>query len=150
MTEIRKATQEDMPAIAEFQIKMAMETEGLALLPETVEDGVKAVFDKPGRGQYWVATSDSKVIASLLVTYEWSDWRNAEVWWLQSVYVEPQFRRMGIFSKMYGYVKAEAERYGATGLRLYVEANNVAAQKTYEAAGMKSGHYLLYEWLKQG
>lgn len=150
MIQIRKATLKDIPVIAEFQIKMAFETERLTLKPETVSGGVTAVFDKPCMGQYYVAVSSNKVIASLLITYEWSDWRNTEVWWFQSVYVDPQFRRTGVFTEMYGYVKAEAEKHGAAGLRLYVDARNAAAQKTYESAGMTSGHYLLYEWLKEG
>jgi len=83
-----------------------------------------------------------------LITYEWSDWRNTDVWWLQSVYVIPEFRRKGVFRKMYSRVKAEAEKQNVAGLRLYVETNNAAAQKTYEAIGMKSEHYRLYEWLK--
>ena len=148
MSVIRKAVPEDSLAIAEFQIKMAWETERLVLSPETVMNGVKAVFDKPGRGQYWVATDNGKVIASLLITYEWSDWRNTDVWWLQSVYVIPEFRRKGVFREMYSRIKAEAEKQNAAGLRLYVETNNAAAQKTYEATGMKSEHYRLYEWLR--
>ena len=148
MSKIKKAVPEDLPAISEFQLKMAWETERLALHRETVENGVKAVFDNPSRGQYWVATDNNKVIASLLITYEWSDWRNTEVWWLQSVYVIPEFRRKGVFRKMYEFIKAEAEKQGIAGLRLYVETNNTAAQKTYEAIGMKSEHYRLYEWLK--
>ena len=148
MPEVRKAIPEDLPSISEFQIKMAWETESLALSPETVTNGVKAVFDKPSRGQYWVATNAGKVIASLLITHEWSDWRDTNVWWLQSVYVIPEFRRKGVFRKMYSHIKAEAEKQNVAGLRLYVETNNVAAQKTYEALGMKSEHYRLYEWLR--
>ena len=148
MSKVRKAVQEDSSVISEFQIKMAWETERLALSPETVINGVKAVFDKPSRGQYWVATDNDRVIASLLITYEWSDWRNTDIWWLQSVYVIPEFRRKGIFRKMYSHIKTEAEKQNVAVLRLYVETNNVAAQKTYEAIGMKSEHYRLYEWLK--
>jgi len=148
MLEIRKAVPEDFSAISGFQIKMAWETERLALVPETVMNGVKAVFDKSSRGQYWVATDNGKTIASLLITYEWSDWRNIDVWWFQSVYVIPEYRRQGIFRKMYELIKLEAEKQGIAGLRLYVETNNTAAQKTYEAVGMKSEHYRLYEWLK--
>ena len=148
MTEVRKAIPEDLQSIAEFQIKMAWETERFALSPETVTNGVKAVFDKTGRGQYWVATDNGKVIASLLITYEWSDWRNTDIWWIQSVYVISDFRRKGVFRKMYSHIKAEAEKQNIAALRLYVETNNVTAQKTYEAIGMKSEHYRLYEWLK--
>jgi ribosomal protein S18 acetylase RimI-like enzyme len=145
MSEVRKAVPEDLQAISEFQIKMAWETERLALSPETVMNGVKAVFDKPSRGQYWVATDTGKVIASLLITYEWSDWRNTDIWWLQSVYVIPEVRRKSVFLKMYSHIKVEAEKQNVAGLRLYVETNNAAAQKTYEAIGMKSEHYRLYE-----
>jgi len=148
MSEVRKAVPDDLSAIVEFQINMAWETERLALSPETVMNGVKAVFDKPNRGQYWVATDNDKVIASLLITYEWSDWRNTDIWWIQSVYVITEFRRKGVFRKMYSHIKTEAEKQNIAGLRLYVETNNVAAQKTYEAVGMKSEHYHLYEWLK--
>jgi ribosomal protein S18 acetylase RimI-like enzyme len=148
MPEVRKAVPQDLPVISGFQIKMAWETECLVLVSETVTNGVKAVFDNPSRGQYWVATDNNRVIASLLITYEWSDWRNTEVWWFQSVYVVPEFRRKGIFRKMYSHIKAEAEKQNVAGLRLYVEANNAVAQKTYEAIGMKSEHYRLYEWLK--
>jgi GNAT superfamily N-acetyltransferase len=148
MSKVRKAIPEDMPAIADFQIKMAWETEHFVLSPKIVTNGVKAVFDKPSRGQYWVATDNGNVIASLLITCEWSDWRNTEIWWLQSVYVIPEFRRKGVFRKMYSFIKAEAEKQNVAALRLYVETNNVAAQKTYEAIGMKSEHYRLYEWLK--
>ena len=148
MLKIRKAVPEDMPVISEFQLKMAWETECFALHPETVMNGVKAVFDKPSRGQYWVATDSDEVIASLLITYEWSDWRNTDVWWLQSIYVIPEFRRKGVFRKIYSHIKAEAEKQNVAGLRLYVETNNAVAQKTYEALGMKSEHYRLFEWLK--
>ena len=148
MSEVRKAVLEDLQAISEFQIKMAWETEKLALSPETVTNGVKVVFDNPARGQYWVATDNDKTIASLFITHEWSDWRNMDVWWLQSVYVIPEFRRRGVFRKMYGHIKAEAEKQNAAGLRLYVETNNAVAKKTYEAIGMKSEHYRLYEWLR--
>ena len=148
MSEIRKAVLEDMQAISGFQIKMAWETELLDLHHETVINGVKAVFDNPNRGQYWVAADNGKVIASLLITSEWSDWRNAEVWWLQSVYVIPEFRRKGVFRKMYCRIKEEAEKQNVAGLRLYVETHNSIARKTYEAIGMESEHYRLYEWLK--
>jgi ribosomal protein S18 acetylase RimI-like enzyme len=84
-----------------------------------------------------------------LITYEWSDWRNSNVWWFQSVYVLPDFRRTGIFRSMYLHIKNEADKQGVAGLRLYVETNNSRAQKTYEALGMKSGHYTMYEWLKE-
>ena len=89
-----------------------------------------------------------KIVASLLITYEWSDWRNCNVWWFQSVYVFPEYRRKGIFRSMFKQIKNEGEKEGIAGLRLYVETNNSGAQKTYESLGMQSLHYKMYEWMK--
>jgi GNAT superfamily N-acetyltransferase len=146
---IRKATPEDAAAIIDFQQKMAWETEQMHLVPEIISKGVNAVFTDRSRGQYWVAEEKKVVIASLLITYEWSDWRNANVWWFQSVYVLPEFRRTGIFRSMYQHIKNEADKENIAGLRLYVETNNEGAQNTYEALGMESLHYKMYEWLKE-
>jgi GNAT superfamily N-acetyltransferase len=149
MITIRKATTADAPAIIDFQKKMAWETEQLTLPPEIIKNGVNAVFINPSLGQYWVAEKEDNVIASLLITNEWSDWRNTTVWWFQSVYVLPSYRRTGVFRAMYSHIKNEAEKQGVAGLRLYVETNNSRAQKTYEALGMNNRHYALYEWLKE-
>lgn len=146
---IRKAIPADAPAIIGFQQKMAWETEQMVLVDEIITKGVETVFKEPSRGQYYVAEADGKVIASLLITYEWSDWRNSNVWWVQSVYVLPGFRRQGIFRSMYDFIMKEADKHYVAGLRLYVETNNSAAQKTYESLGMKSEHYRMYEWLKE-
>ena len=148
MIVIRKATPEDGSAIIDFQLKMAWETEQMYLKPELISQGVDAVFRNSARGQYYVTENNGTVIASLLITYEWSDWRNSEVWWFQSVYVLPDFRRKGIFRSMYSFIKYEADKQGIAGLRLYVESNNTRARKTYEALGMDSDHYTMYEWLK--
>ena len=145
---IRKAVPSDAESIIDFQQKMAWETEKLTLVPEIITNGVNAVFKEPSRGQYYVADFEGKVIASLLITHEWSDWRNTNVWWFQSVFVLPEFRRTGIFRKMYAFIKEEAEKQNIAGLRLYVETNNTRAQRTYEAMGMSSEHYTMYEWLK--
>jgi GNAT superfamily N-acetyltransferase len=128
---------------------MAWETEQMTLAPDTIKKGVNAVFEDPTRGQYWVAENETAVIASLLITYEWSDWRNCNVWWFQSVYVLAEYRRKGIFRSMFKHIKAEGEKEGIAGLRLYVETNNSGAQKTYEALGMQSLHYRMYEWMKE-
>ena len=149
MITIRKAIPADAPSIVDFQLKMAWETEHLALDPETVTKGVKTVFVVPSRGQYYVAEGNGIIVASLLITYEWSDWRYANVWWFQSVYVLPKYRRTGIFRKMYSFIKDEADKNNIAGLRLYVESNNVKARKTYEALGMCSEHYTMYEWLSE-
>lgn len=145
---IRKAIPEDADTIIDFQKKMAWETEQLVLDPQKINNGVQNVFLHPDKGLYWVAEKEGRVIASLLITYEWSDWRNADVWWFQSVYVLPEFRRTGIFRQMYGAIKEAAEKNHIAGLRLYVETNNTAARKTYEALGMSCEHYAMYEWLK--
>jgi ribosomal protein S18 acetylase RimI-like enzyme len=149
MITIRKARQTDAETIIDFQQKMAWETEKMTLVPEIISGGVNAVFEDPSKGEYYVAETGGIIIASLLITYEWSDWRNTHVWWFQSVYVLPLYRRNGIFRQMYSYIKDEAEKKGVAGLRLYVESNNERARKTYEALGMNSEHYTLYEWLRE-
>jgi GNAT superfamily N-acetyltransferase len=149
MISIRKATPSDAPSIIDFQKKMAMETEGIELTSETVMSGVNGVFQDQSRGQYYVAEEHGKIIASLLITYEWSDWRNCNVWWFQSVFVIPEYRRKGIFRKMYNHIRQMAEEQDIAGLRLYVETKNSPAQKTYEALGMTSGHYSFYEWMRK-
>jgi GNAT superfamily N-acetyltransferase len=149
MIAIRKANPADAEIIIDFQQKMAWETEKLALVPEIISGGVDSVFKDPSRGQYYVAENNGLIVASLLITYEWSDWRSSNVWWFQSVYVVPEFRRIGIFRKMYSYIKEEADRNSIAGLRLYVESENTIARKTYEALGMRSDHYTMYEWLRE-
>jgi len=144
----RKATPSDASPIIDFQLKMAWETEQMTLRHETVTKGVNAVFLDPSRGQYYVADADGQVVASLLITYEWSDWRNCNVWWFQSVYVLPDFRRQGIFRRMYTFIKDQAIEQGIAGLRLYVETRNIRARKTYESLGMNSEHYSFYEWMR--
>jgi len=148
MITVRKAKETDSEAVILFQEAMAMETEGLRLDRTVLTPGVRRVFDDPSKGCYYVAEDEGSVIASLLITYEWSDWRNADVWWFQSVYVKKEYRRKGIFRLMYSYIRGEAEANGIAGLRLYVETNNIVAQKTYESMGMTGEHYRMYEWLK--
>ena len=149
MIAIRKANPSDAASIIEFQQKMAWETEKISLVPETVTRGVNAVFHDQAKGQYFVAEDDGKIVASLLITGEWSDWRNRNVWWFQSVYVVPEYRRKGIFRKMYDHIRNLAEEKGIAGLRLYVETKNTGAKKTYEALGMSSEHYSFYEWMSE-
>jgi len=145
----RPARVKEAPTIAEFQIRMAAETEDLVLDWETVTQGVQAVFEDRAKGTYWVAEKDGQVVASLLITPEWSDWRNATVWWIQSVYVVPESRGQGVYRSLYLTIKTEVEKaHNLSGLRLYVDKRNANAQKTYEALGMSGDHYLLYEWLK--
>jgi ribosomal protein S18 acetylase RimI-like enzyme len=148
MITIRKANISDAPTIIDFQKRMAWETESLRLDTEVLTKGVNSVFSDPSKGEYYIADSDGKIVASLLITFEWSDWRNKKMWWIQSVYVISEFRRKGVFTAMYSFLKNEAEKGEIAGLRLYVELNNIRAQKTYKTMGMDSEHYLMYEWLK--
>jgi ribosomal protein S18 acetylase RimI-like enzyme len=147
MITIRRATADDAPAIISFQQAMAMETEGMELKTDVITGGVNAVFNDSTKGQYFVAEDQGAVVASLMITYEWSDWRNANIWWFQSVYVIPEYRRKGIFRMMYDLIKKEGMESGIAGLRLYVESENVLAQKTYEAMGMNGSHYRTFEWM---
>jgi GNAT superfamily N-acetyltransferase len=151
MIVVREATLDDAEMISNFQLAMAMETESFALDKTTVLKGVKAVFDDTGKGKYFVAEKDSVVAGSLMITCEWSDWRNKAVWWIQSVYVVPRLRGEKVFSRMYHYVKALVENdKEVAGLRLYVDLNNNNAREVYKALGMNGEHYQLFEWMKEG
>lgn len=139
----------DIQVISDYQVKMAWETEQLKLDPPTVELGVAAVFDDPSKGKYWLAEVKGEVVGCLLTVPEWSDWRNGTVLWIHSVYVKPEFRKHGVFRKLYSHLKTMVEgSKDLRGLRLYVEKTNGPAQKVYESLGMSGEHYHLYEWLK--
>ncbi len=144
---IRPATSADVPTLSEFNSRMAQETEGKTLDPETLALGARAVLLDPSRGRYFLAEQDGAVAGQLMITPEWSDWRNAWFWWIQSVYVRPESRRQGVFRALYEFVEAEALRQGVCGLRLYVEKDNVTAQQTYKNLGMTEvGYLLLQRW----
>lgn len=146
---IREADVTDASDIAAFQRAMARETEEVELDAGVVDRGVRAVFDHPARGRYFVAEEEGRVVASLLITYEWSDWRNGNVWWIQSVYVCPEFRRRGVYARMYEHVKGIVERDPSLrGIRLYVDRRNAPAQDVYRRCGMNGEHYLVFEWMK--
>lgn len=139
----------DIDVIADFQLKMAMETENLALDPDTVNKGVSAVFDDPSKGKYWLAEMNGEVVGCLLTVPEWSDWRNGTVLWIHSVYVRSDVRNKGIYRELYQHLRGMVETSSdLRGLRLYVEKSNHNAQKVYETLGMSGEHYHLYEWLK--
>lgn len=148
---IRKATREDVPTIACFNAAMAEETEGKHLPRSVTEPGVAALFDDPSRGHYWLAESKGRVVGQLMITYEWSDWRNGNVWWIQSVYVPREDRRQGVYSLLYAHVRDLAiEDPEVCGLRLYVEKDNHRAQATYEALGMTRDTYVVMEDMFKG
>jgi len=147
--EIRHARPDEAATIAAFQVRMARESEGLELDPATVRKGVRAVFDDPSKGRYWVAEQEDRIVACLLTVPEWSDWRNATVLWIHSLYVVPEARRRGVFRALFLTLKAQVERSpDLAGLRLYVEKGNALARQAYESLGMTAEHYDLYEWLK--
>jgi len=145
----RDASRHDMPAIIDFQLAMARETEDVSLDGAICTHGVQAVFDDRSHGRYFVAEADGRVAASLLITYEWSDWRNGVVWWIQSVYVRPEMRGQRIYAGLYDHVKSiAASDPRVRGIRLYVDRRNTAAQEVYRRMGMNGEHYLVFEWMK--
>ncbi len=145
---IRRADMGDAWTIAAFNVAMAQETEQRTLPGQTVLDGVRNLIAHPEYGFYLVAESDTRPAACLLITYEWSDWRNGLFWWIQSVYVQPGFRRQGIYRRMYQELKTmAAAEPGVCGFRLYVEKDNLPARKTYSDLGMEETPYRMYEEL---
>jgi GNAT superfamily N-acetyltransferase len=148
-TRYREAQLSDAPVIIEFQQAMARETEDLELDREILTRGVHALFSDPSLGRYFVAERDGEVAGSLMITYEWSDWRNGMVWWIQSVYVAPAHRRRGIYAGLYAHVRELIDTDpDIRGIRLYVDRRNVSAQEVYTRLGMDGGHYQVFEWMK--
>lgn len=143
---IRLGSEEDAAALVGFNQAMAMETEGKRLDENKIGPGVSAVFGDEKKGFYVVAEDEGRIIGGLMITFEWSDWRNAWFWWIQSVYILPEARGKKIYSDLYEFVKQRARAQGnVCGFRLYVENDNYHAQKVYEKLGMESSHYLMYE-----
>lgn len=143
---IRLAAEEDAGAMVAFNQAMAMETEGKRLSAEVLSPGVKAVFADPNKGFYVVAEDEARIVGGLMVTFEWSDWRNKWFWWIQSVYVVPEARGKKIYRKLYEFVKKlAAEKNDVCGFRLYVEHENTRAQAVYEKLGMERSAYQMYE-----
>lgn len=141
--------QEELDFIKDAQVLMAKETENLELDRNIVNEGVDYLFKNKEYGKYYIVELENKIIACLLTTYEWSDWRNGVCLWIQSVYVLPEFRYRGVFKFMYSELKNYVNiNDSITGLRLYVDKTNTKAQAVYEKVGMSKEHYELYEWLK--
>jgi len=146
----REARRGDAGAIINFQIAMARETEDLELDRDILTRGVEAVFDDPNRGRYFVAERAGRVIGSLMITYEWSDWRNGMVWWIQSVYVIAELRGQGVYAGLYEHVKTFVNADPSIrGIRLYVDKRNSRAQQVYARLGMNGEHYSVFEWMKE-
>jgi len=151
---IRGGELQDLDILVEFNRAMARETEGKDLSLKIVTAGVEALLKNPTLGFYILAENQDKVAGSLMVTTEWSDWRNGMFWWIQSVYVHPEFRRQGVYRKLYEFVKEKArnerKELRICGFRLYVERQNSVAQNTYKALGMQETGYKIYEELEFG
>ena len=144
---IRKAAPLDLEILKLFNQKMALETEGKKLDSQTLEQGIRELLTNEDQGFYLIAEDlDRKAVASLAITYEWSDWRNGLFWWIQSVYVREEFRRKGVFSNLYKTVKMRAKQEAnVCGVRLYVEQFNNIAQSTYSSLGMEKTRYQMWE-----
>ncbi|HBK55332.1 MAG TPA: GNAT family N-acetyltransferase [Xanthomonadales bacterium] len=143
---VRAAQADDLTNLVAWNAAMAWETEHKRLDPDTLTRGVAAALSDPGRGRYFVAERAGTAVGSLLITTEWSDWRCADWWWIQSVYVDPEHRRTGVFQALYQHVEALARTNGEVcGLRLYVEKDNGGAQATYGRLGMRDAGYYMFE-----
>ncbi|MBC7899382.1 MAG: GNAT family N-acetyltransferase [Saprospiraceae bacterium] len=143
---IRIAEAADADSLVKFNQAMALETEGRSLDQNILRSGVESVFKDDKKGFYIVAEDSGEIVGGLMITYEWSDWRSAWFWWIQSVYILPEARGKAIYSRMYDFVKEKAKKNGdVCGFRLYVEKENHHAQKIYEKVGMESSYYLMYE-----
>ncbi|MBW4578085.1 MAG: GNAT family N-acetyltransferase [Tildeniella nuda ZEHNDER 1965/U140] len=142
---IRKARLQDLATIVNFNLSLVKEARGKDLDPTTLQKGVQAVLNDGDRGFYTVAEVEAKVVAAVLVTFEWSDFRNAWFWWLQDVYVEPNYRQQGVFRSLYQYLKDQATLSNVCGLRLYVYQDNARAQAVYQSLGMQPSDSLMYE-----
>lgn len=143
---IRTAVITDTPFLAEHNHSLAAETENIQLDRGRLRRGVQAILADPGKGKYFVVEDAGKIVAQLLLTYEWSDWRDGVFWWIQSVYVHPDYRRQGVFRLLYEHVLTEARQHdNVCGLRLYVERENERAKQTYDSLGMGQAAYDMYE-----
>jgi len=149
MIEVRQAERGDIDTIAEFQMDMARETEDLELDDSVLKRGIQALFDDDKKGRYFVALVNGKPVGSLMITYEWSDWRNGNVWWIQSVFIAREYRRQGLFRAMYESIKQKVQQIPEVcGLRLYVFRENHHAKSVYKKLGMAGDHYEIFEWMK--
>ena len=144
--DIRNATQADQPMIVDFNLRLADESEGKTLNQSLLEPGVTAILADKSKGRYWIAMVDDEAAGQIMVTYEWSDWRNGMLWWIQSVYIRAEHRRKGVFSALYSHVESLVKADpAACGIRLYVEKENVRAQDTYRKLGFTEPGYHVME-----
>jgi GNAT superfamily N-acetyltransferase len=142
---VRPAVAEDLEALVAGNLALAEETERVRLDADTLRQGIRALLESRAPGRYWIAELDGRVVGQLLITFEWSDWRDRMVWWIQSVYVQPDARGRGVLRTLYEAVRREAVAAGSGGLRLYVDTTNIRAQAAYAALGMNGDHYRVFE-----
>lgn len=135
----------DIDTIVRFQADMAMESEGTTLDRKKLAKGVTAAINDESKGIYLVARAGGKAIGSLMLTREWSDWNNQWYWWIQSVYVMPEYRKKGVYKAMYATLKDMAQENGVSQIRLYADRTNLSAQQVYQRLGMRESHYLMFE-----
>jgi RimJ/RimL family protein N-acetyltransferase len=145
----RKALEQDIPMLIQFQQQLAFETEGVELKADTLKKGLTAMFEDQSKGYYNIIQSDDEVAGCFMIAYEWSDWRNGWAYWLHSLYIKESFRQRGIFREVFNQLLTSIKHDpGIVGLRLYVDKSNVRAQKAYSAMGMNGEHYSVFEWMK--
>ena len=147
---IRRGVPADAPTVAAFNIALAKETEDHALDPAVIGPGVLAALSDPARSLYFVAEDGGRLLGQTMVTFEWSDWRNGNLWWIQSVFVAPDARERGVFKALHARVVEEARAARAVGLRLYVFEENARAQEVYRRLGMKDARYRVIEQMFGG
>jgi ribosomal protein S18 acetylase RimI-like enzyme len=149
--QIRLARRDDAAALTAFNCAMALETEAKVLTPQVIGAGVRRLLARPASGFYVVAERQSELVGALLITKEWSDWRNGDFWWMQSVYVLPAHRGRGVYRRLYRHVqRLAAARRSVVGFRLYVDHDNARARRVYRSLGMKATRYVVFEHLKPG
>ncbi len=149
MISIRKFNEADIPTISEFQQRLATETENITLDQGTLDRGIRAMLKDPSKGIYYIAEVDGRIVGCHSTTFEWSDWRNGMVLWIQSVYVVESQRKNGVFKKMFDHLKSMMDRDSSiVGIRLYVDKTNLRAQQVYQAMGMNGEHYSVFELMK--
>lgn len=146
---IRKAQIKDLERIVKFNYNLALETEDKELDKNILYKGVQTLLHDNNKGVYHVCEIDGKVVGQIMYTYEWSDWRNGLFIWVQSVYVDKEYRGQGVFKKLYTHIKEMCNKdENICGIRLYVEFDNDIAQKTYKSLGMDRCNYYMYEYEK--
>jgi GNAT superfamily N-acetyltransferase len=142
---VRTARPSDAGVLADYNVRMARETESIELDPAVVARGVRAALADANKATYYVAEVDGRVVGQLMITHEWSDWRDGDIWWVQSVYVHPDHRKAGAFKALYRHAEQSAKAAGAVGIRLYVDAHNEGAQAAYARLGMHLSNYKVME-----